>query len=128
MSGPFDDRGLHTDSEVVRYRVGDNTAVALIRSPPLKEDFPAPSNPAYGWEGVASIVELPNGDFLAAWFAGKYELSSDSGIYGARLRKGSTEWTAPAPLIDAPGVGEGNPVLFFHNDTLCFTRRFKRER
>lgn len=73
--------------------------------PLLEEEYHAHS---------ASIVELPNGDLLAAWFQGsRGERKADDGaIWGARLRVGDTEWTAPFIMADVPGFPDINPVLF----------------
>lgn len=119
----IDDQGAAVDSGVVRFRI-ESKGSAPPPVPPLSRSFVAPGDPAMGWEGVASIVELPSGDLLAAWFSGKYELSRDSGLWASRLKKGAKSWTKPYPMIDAPGVGEGNPVLFFHQGVLwCFHSR-----
>lgn len=119
----YDNHGRATDSEVVRYHVRSG-ARAEPPAKPLAVDFPAPGDPRMGWEGVASLVELPDGDLLAAWFAGKYELSPDSAIWSSRLPRGAYRWTPPRVILDAPGLGEGNPVLFFQNGLLwCFYTR-----
>jgi predicted neuraminidase len=61
----------------------------------------------------ASIVELPNGDLLAAWFEGSGERWADDVlIKGARLHKGAESWSAPFVLADTPGFPDINPVLF----------------
>jgi predicted neuraminidase len=60
-----------------------------------------------------SIVELPNGDLLAAWFEGSGERWADDVlIRGARLRKGGSSWSDPFDLADTPGFPDINPVLF----------------
>ncbi|HLW20603.1 MAG TPA: hypothetical protein VKX33_09775, partial [Cyclobacteriaceae bacterium] len=44
----------------------------------------------------SSIVSLPNGDLLTAWFQGSGERTADDvKILGSRLIKGSHEWSAP---------------------------------
>jgi predicted neuraminidase len=59
------------------------------------------------------VVELPNGDLLAAWFEGGGERwADDLVIRGARLRKGQTAWSRPFLLADTPGFPDINPVLF----------------
>ncbi len=61
----------------------------------------------------ASLVELPNGDLLAAWFEGSGERwADDVSIKGARLRKGAPGWSEPFVLADTPGFPDINPVLF----------------
>ena len=61
----------------------------------------------------SSIVELPNGDLLAAWFQGNGERwADDVRIMGARLLKDSKKWSNPFLLADVPGFPDINPVLF----------------
>jgi predicted neuraminidase len=63
---------------------------------------------------ASTVVELQNGDVMAAWFAGTKEGAPDVAIYGARLHKGA--WSAPAELARASGVACWNPVLFHTQD------------
>ena len=63
---------------------------------------------------ASTLVELRNGDILAAWFAGTKEGAADVAIYGARLHKGA--WSAPVELARADGVACWNPVLFHTRD------------
>jgi predicted neuraminidase len=61
----------------------------------------------------SSIVEFPNGDFLACWFHGSGERSADDVlIQGARLKKGSDKWSPVFLMADTPGFPDCNPVLF----------------
>lgn len=61
----------------------------------------------------STIVELPNGDLLAAWFQGSGERREDDvAIKGARLRKGNREWSTAFTLADTPEFPDINPVLF----------------
>ena len=71
--------------------------------------FPLQSEHVHG----PSIVELPNGDLLAAWFQGSGERwADDVRIMGARLRKGQAKWSKPFLLADKPGFPDINPMLF----------------
>ena len=63
---------------------------------------------------ASTLVELRNGDILAAWFAGTKEGAPDVAIYGARLHAGT--WSAPVELARADGVACWNPVLFHTHD------------
>ena len=63
---------------------------------------------------ASTLVELRNGDILAAWFAGSKEGAPDVAIYGARLHNGT--WSAPVELARADGVACWNPVLFHTRD------------
>ncbi|MCR5130332.1 MAG: family 78 glycoside hydrolase catalytic domain [Prevotella sp.] len=49
---------------------------------------------------ASTIVELQNGDLLAAWFGGKYEGHPDVKIWSSRKKKGSNEWSAPVVIAD----------------------------
>ena len=61
----------------------------------------------------ATIVELPNGDLLSAWFQGNGERwSDDVTIMGARLLKDKENWSKPFLMADVPGFPDINPVLF----------------
>lgn len=60
-----------------------------------------------------SIVELRNGDLLAAWFQGSGERwADDVKIMGSRLRFGDTIWSEPFLMADKPGFPDINPMLF----------------
>ncbi len=61
----------------------------------------------------STIVELPDGDLLAAWFQGSGERwADDVRIMGARLNKGDTAWTDTFLMADVRGFPDINPVLF----------------
>ena len=61
----------------------------------------------------ATIVELPNGDFLSAWFQGSGERwSDDVAIMGARLDKTTKTWSESFLMADVPDFPDINPVLF----------------
>ncbi len=69
----------------------------------------------------SSLVELPNGDQLAAWFQGSGERSADDvRIMGARLKKGSKQWSSPFLMADTPHIPDCNPVLFLNHDKKLF--------
>lgn len=63
----------------------------------------------------SSIVSLPNGDFLVAWFQGSGERTADDvRIMGARLKKDAKNWSEPFLLADTPHIPDCNPVLFLN--------------
>lgn len=69
----------------------------------------------------SSIVELPNGDLLSCWFQGSGERSAnDVKIMGARLKKGSKNWSKPFLMADTPGQPDCNPVLFLNSKNKLF--------
>lgn len=67
----------------------------------------------------SSLIELPNGDFLLAWFQGSGERTADDvRIMGARLKKGDKRWSKPFELADTPSLPDCNPVLFMAENKL----------
>ncbi|CAN5919131.1 hypothetical protein BH24BAC1_BH24BAC1_17520 [soil metagenome] len=79
--------------------------------------FPAQEQHVHG----SSLVQLPNGDFLAAWFQGSGERTADDvQIMGTRLRKGGKSWSEPFLLADTPGLPDCNPVLFLNSKGKLF--------
>lgn len=63
---------------------------------------------------ASTLVELKNGDILAAWFAGTKEGAPDQAIYGSRLHGGT--WSAPVELARLDHLAVWNPVLFHTKD------------
>lgn len=73
------------------------------------EIFPLVKEHVHG----STIVELPNGDLLTAWFQGSGERwADDVAIMGARLRAGGDKWTKPFVMADVPEFPDINPILF----------------
>ena len=61
----------------------------------------------------STIVELPNGDLLTAWFQGSGERwADDVKILGSRLVKGDTTWSETFLMSDVKGFPDINPILF----------------
>ncbi|MBU3665595.1 MAG: hypothetical protein FGM15_06920 [Chthoniobacterales bacterium] len=67
----------------------------------------------------AALAELPGGELLAAWYAGKGEVEDDVAIYLSR-RGPDGEWSPPGVIITREGVASqlgrnvislGNPLL-----------------
>jgi predicted neuraminidase len=66
---------------------------------------------------ASSIVELPDGALLAAWFQGSGECEADDvRIMGARKPAGMAEWGEPFLLADTPGHPDCNPVLWIDDE------------
>src|SRR5690606_3449218 len=79
--------------------------------------FPVQEQHVHG----SSIVSLPNGDLLAAWFQGSGERTADDvKIMGSRLVKGAKEWSDPFELADTPHLPDCNPVLFLNDEGKLF--------
>ncbi len=66
------------------------------------------------WHNHAScIVECPNGDLLVCWFHGSGERTADDvKIEGARLRKGSKQWSPRFTMADTPDYPDTNCTMF----------------
>lgn len=61
----------------------------------------------------SSIVELPNGDFLVAWFHGSGERTADDVVIrGARWSKAKQAWGEPFLMADTPFFPDTNCVLY----------------
>jgi predicted neuraminidase len=59
---------------------------------------------------ASTLVELPEGELLSAWFGGKPEGDPSLAIWGARHTRGA--WSPPEVWAREPGVPCWNPVLF----------------
>ena len=62
------------------------------------------------------LLELPNGDLLASWFAGSFEGNTDIHIVCSRLRKGADKWEDPVTISNDPEKSDQNPSLFLGPD------------
>jgi predicted neuraminidase len=67
---------------------------------------------------ASTLVEVPSGDLLAAWFAGSKEGNPDVGIWISRLEGGA--WSEPCLAADEEGVPCWNPVLFMGPDRVLW--------
>jgi predicted neuraminidase len=63
---------------------------------------------------ASTIVELRNGDLLAAWFGGSAEGAPDTAIWASR--RTANRWSAPYLLVREPNIACWNPVLFHSSD------------
>lgn len=61
---------------------------------------------------AADLLELPNGDLLACWFAGSDEGNADISIVVSRLKAGESTWSTGEVVSDDPFRSEQNPSLF----------------
>jgi len=90
--------------------------VSSIVSAQLKEfvstNMPTPSCHA------STIVELSNGDLLAAWFGGTKEGAPDVAIWMSRRTPNG--WSTPREAAREPDVATYNPVLFHSADDLLW--------
>ncbi|MFZ3071185.1 MAG: sialidase family protein [Anaerolineaceae bacterium] len=59
---------------------------------------------------------MPNGELIAAWFAGDEEGSKNSVILLSRKRDNYSEWSSPQVVVDVYEHASGNPRLFMGPD------------
>lgn len=84
---------------------GNATAEPFFQSELI---FPPQEKHCHG----SSIVQIPDGSFLACWFYGSGERSADDvQVQGARLAKDGKEWSEVFQMADVPGFPDCNPVL-----------------
>lgn len=78
----------------------------------MKASFVIEPTPRFPRCHAGTICELPNGDLLAACYAGSAEGAPDSVILGARLLHGQDRWQACGVWVDVHHRAAGNPRLF----------------
>src|SRR5262249_4668107 len=62
---------------------------------------------------ASCVIELANGDLLAAWYSGTGERTADDVvIQGAWLKAGQSTWEPRFLMADTPGYPDCNPALF----------------
>ncbi len=90
--------------------------ISFANAAPTSQEFIFTSAP-FPSAHASTIVELPNGDLLAAWFGGTAEGAPDTAIWASRLTaKQDNQWSAPYLLVREPNVPCWNPVLFHSAD------------
>jgi predicted neuraminidase len=68
----------------------------------------------------ASMTELSNGDLYLVYYGGAAEYAVETAVYGSRLAKGTTRWTAPEPVARDPFRSVGNAVVWEAPDNLVW--------
>lgn len=61
---------------------------------------------------ASTLVCLPDGELLTAFYAGTVEKAPDVAIFGGRYVAAQKKWSFPALLVDVPEKSVGNPLLF----------------
>lgn len=64
----------------------------------------------------ATLVTLPDGSLLTAWFGGAYETAPDVVILAARRDPGGEAWSKPHVIAEVPGHSLGQPVFLARPD------------
>jgi predicted neuraminidase len=58
------------------------------------------------------VVECPNGDILVSWYRGSGERKADDvAVWGARMRKGESQFGEAFVMADVPGFPDGNTCM-----------------
>jgi len=71
-----------------------------------------PETPTGPYKHPACITELTGGDLYLVYYGGGGEYETDTAVYGSRLAKGSTRWTAPQVIAKDPFRSAGNAVVW----------------
>lgn len=95
-------------------------AVARAGDAPL---FAGELLPSSGTKFVhaATLVELRDGDLLAAWYGGTDEIDPDVNIFLSRQDHRTGRWSPPRPIENGPDTrvkSVGNPVLVADGDSV----------
>jgi predicted neuraminidase len=60
----------------------------------------------------ACMTELRNGFHYLVYYGGAGEYAVDTGVFGARLKKGESQWTSPRRIAHDPLRSVGNAVIW----------------
>jgi predicted neuraminidase len=79
-----------------------------------------PEVPTGRYKHPASMTELRNGDLYLVYYGGAGEYALETSVFGSRLAKGTTAWTAPHPIARDPFRSLGNAVVWQAPDGLVW--------
>ncbi len=86
-----------------------------MSKPPLFHSAPIfPSLPTLPSCHASTLLALPDGDLLVAFYAGSVEKAADVSILLCRYVAAENAWCSPELLVDMPSRSVGNPLLFRH--------------
>ena len=88
------------------------TAIALAGGELKIERVFGPEVQTGPYKHPASITELKNGDLYIVYYGGAGEYAVKTAVFGSRLRKGETRWSAPRLLATDPFRSVGNGVMW----------------
>jgi len=75
-----------------------------------KKEFIVEEDRDFDSPHASTLIRLPNGEILAAWFSGSWEKSPDVAIWMSR--RTADGWQRPYIIADTRGIALWNPVLF----------------
>jgi predicted neuraminidase len=88
-------------------------AAALCAAAELRtERVFGPEVPTGPYKHPAAITAFDNGDLYLVYYGGAGEYATDTSVYGSRLRKGGTKWSAPEAIAHDPLRSTGNGVVW----------------
>jgi predicted neuraminidase len=106
-------RRIHLRSLIPLLLLCATAPMSHSQSSNTSQDFIFTSAP-FASAHASTIVELRNGDLLAAWFGGSHENAPDVAIWASR--RTANQWSAPYLLVREPNIACWNPVLFHSAD------------
>ena len=71
-----------------------------------------PEVPTGRYKHPASITDLRNGDLYLVYYGGAGEYATETAVFGARLQKGASTWSAPQAIARDPFRSLGNAVVW----------------
>lgn len=82
----------------------------LAQAPRFTSELIFPLHPQHNH--APGIVECANGDLIASWYRGSGERTADDvAVYGARMRKGSQQWSDDFLMADRKGFPDCNTCM-----------------
>lgn len=76
------------------------------------------ADPAHPSSHASVIIELPNGELMAAWYAGKSEAHKTVGIKASWKPLQGGSWSPPKLIFKTPNLPDGNLVLVWYKGKL----------
>jgi predicted neuraminidase len=95
--------------------------VFLLRAQDIQmEKVFGPETRTGQYKHPCSITELTNGDLYLVYYGGAGEYAQETSVFGARRKKGSSQWTTPIAIAQSPFYSMGNPVVWQAPDAVVW--------
>lgn len=91
-----------------------------LSSEPVAERVFGPEIKTGEYKHPACLTELANGDLYLVYYGGTGEYATDTGVFGARKRRGQTAWSKPERIAADPFRSAGNGVVWQAPDGLVW--------
>lgn len=96
---------------LLAWVIATNGLGLRAEEPEMTSELVFPLHPKHNH--APGIVQLDNGDLLCSWYRGSGERSADDvAVYGARLIKGSRQWSEPFVMVDNPDFPDCNTCMW----------------